>query len=133
MRLGPDEGQTLRVLGADLSWLPQDRESPVLAQCGWGFPKAHASQGSVQLAYHRTRIKLFYRPPGLAGSRWRSRCLAGLAGPAGGGLRVTNPGPFPHQPERGAADGRRGGLAWREGGVPPPYGGSPCPWSWRGG
>lgn len=73
MRLGSQRGQVLRILGADLSGLPQDRESLFWLNVLGLPPKAQASQGSVQLAY-RTRIKLFYRPSGLAG--W----LAGLAG-----------------------------------------------------
>ncbi|MFM4667524.1 molecular chaperone [Aeromonas media] len=76
MRLGPQRGQVLRILGADLSGLPQDRESLFWLNVLGLPPKAQASQGSVQLAY-RTRIKLFYRPS------WRAprpRRLAGLAG-----------------------------------------------------
>lgn len=87
MRLGPQRGQVLRILGADLSGLPQDRESLFWLNVLGLPPKAQASQGSVQLAY-RTRIKLFYRPSGLAGSPAEAVSRLGWQGLAGGGGRA---------------------------------------------
>lgn len=120
VRLGPDRGQALRVLGADPSQLPQDRESLFWLNVLGLPPKASASQGSVQFAY-RTRIKLLYRPVGLRGTvaesvgrlHWRARA---------GGLSVTNPGPFHISLSEVLLDagGRR--LAWQAAGVIPPYG-----------
>ena len=119
MRLGPGRGQTLRILGADLGRLPRDRESLFWLNVLGLPPKAQASQGSVQLAY-RTRIKLFYRPSGLAGSPAEAVSRLGWQGQAGGGLRVSNPGPFHISLSEVLLSGPH--LAWREGGVLPPYG-----------
>ncbi|WP_233421490.1 fimbrial biogenesis chaperone [Aeromonas media] len=119
MRLGPQRGQVLRILGADLSGLPQDRESLFWLNVLGLPPKAQASQGSVQLAY-RTRIKLFYRPSGLAGSPAEAVSRLGWQGLEGGGLRVSNPSPFHINLSEVLLSGPH--LAWREGGVLPPYG-----------
>ena len=104
----------LRILGADLSGLPQDRESLFWLNVLGLPPKTQASQGSVQLAY-RTRIKLFYRPSGLAGSPAEAVSRLGWQGQAGGGLRVSNPGPFHISLSEVLLSGPH--LAWREGGV----------------
>ncbi|WP_434663587.1 fimbrial biogenesis chaperone [Aeromonas sp. NJAU223] len=93
MRLGPQKGQSLRILGADeLTHLPQDRESLFWLNVLGLPPKASLSEASIQLAY-RTRIKLFYRPPGVQGALadavarldWRMQA---------DGLSVRNGSPF---------------------------------------
>ncbi|MBV7596416.1 molecular chaperone [Aeromonas sp. sia0103] len=126
MRLGPDKGQALRVLGADLRALPRDRESLFWLNVLGLPPKAASAGGSVQLAY-RTRIKLFYRPAGLAGS------AAGAAERliwhelAGTGLRVTNPTPFHVSLSEVLLEARGQSFSWHEAGVIPPYGILPIP------
>lgn len=121
MRLGPGRGQTLRVIGGEQNRLPRDRESLFWLNVLGLPPKAHATEGSVQLAY-RTRIKLFYRPPGLSGS------VAGMVRQlkwqilSEGGLGVTNPGPFHISLSEVLLTMGDWQLAWREGGVLPPYG-----------
>lgn len=92
MRLGPDRGQSLRILGADLRQLPRDRESLFWLNVLGLPPKASTSAASVQLAY-RTRIKLFYRPTGLQGTVAEAVARLGWQASAGE-LRVTNPSPF---------------------------------------
>lgn len=121
VRLGPDRGQTLRVLGADLSGLPRDRESLFWLNVLGLPPKASASQASVQLAY-RTRIKLFYRPAGLAGTPveavgrliWREL--------AQGGVGVTNPGPFYVNLSEVLIEAGAERFGWHEAAAIPPYG-----------
>ena len=120
MRLGPDRGQSLRILGADLRQLPRDRESLFWLNVLGLPPKASTSAASVQLAY-RTRIKLLYRPTGLQGTvadavarlDWREQA---------GGLRVTNPAPFHISLSEVLleAGGRR--LRWQGAGLIPPRG-----------
>lgn len=78
-RIEPGQGQALRIIQIDNN-LPRDRESvfwinvldiPTELETGVG-------QNSMQLAF-RSRLKLFYRPPGLSGTltsaaeglRWR--------------------------------------------------------------
>lgn len=67
-RIDPGKGQTLRIFHTGEA-MPQDRESVF-----WlnvlevpPNPKDEAGANKLQLAF-RTRIKLFYRPAGLAGS-----------------------------------------------------------------
>ena len=120
MRLGPGRGQTLRILGADLGRWPRDRESLFWLNVLGLPPQQQASKGSVQLAY-RTRIKLFYRPPGLAGSVAQTVSRLGWQ-VRPGGLRVTNPGPFHISLSEVLLTVGKGRLAWQEGGVLPPYG-----------
>lgn len=121
MRLGPQKGQSLRILGAeDLALLPQDRESLFWLNVLGLPPKASTSQASVQLAY-RTRIKLFYRPPGLQGrvadavARLDWRVLAD-------GLRVSNPGPFYISLSEVWLEAGSRRLGWQQAGLIPPYG-----------
>ena len=121
MRLGPQRGQVLRILGSDLRGLPRDRESLFWLNVLGLPPKVQASQASVQLAY-RTRIKLFYRPPGLGGSPAEAVSRLGWQRLAGGGLRVSNPGPFHISLSEVLLTMGEQHLAWREGGVLPPYG-----------
>jgi fimbrial chaperone protein/chaperone protein EcpD len=67
-RIDPGKGQTLRIFHTGES-LPQDRESVFWLNV-LEVPPAAKDQGEankLQLAF-RTRIKLFYRPSGLAGS-----------------------------------------------------------------
>lgn len=121
MRLGPQKGQSLRILGAeDLALLPRDRESLFWLNVLGLPPKASISQASVQLAY-RTRIKLFYRPPGLQGSaaeavtrlRWQVQ---------GQGLSVSNPSPFYISLSEVLLDAGGHRLDWQQAALIPPYG-----------
>lgn len=120
MRLGPEKGQALRVLGADLSQLPRDRESLFWLNVLGLPPKASGSAGTVQLAY-RTRIKLFYRPPGLQGSvaeavtrlRWQAQTQ---------GLSVSNPSPFHISLSEVLLEAGTRKVSWQQGGLIPPYG-----------
>ncbi len=120
MRLGPDKGQTLRILGADLNQLPKDRESLFWLNVLGLPPKASSSEASVQLAY-RTRIKLFYRPPGLQGAvaeavtrlRWQVQTQ---------GLNVSNPSPFHISLSEVLLEAGIKKVSWQQGGLIPPYG-----------
>ncbi|MEG0008452.1 MAG: fimbria/pilus periplasmic chaperone [Aeromonas sp.] len=120
MRLGAARGQTLRILGSELERLPRDRESLFWLNVLGLPPKASASQASVQLAY-RTRIKLFYRPPGLQGSaaeavtrlRWQTQAQ---------GLSVSNPSPFHVNLSEVLLEIGAGKTRWQPGGLIPPYG-----------
>ncbi|MGY3902288.1 fimbrial biogenesis chaperone [Aeromonas lusitana] len=120
MRLGAARGQTLRILGSELERLPRDRESLFWLNVLGLPPKASTSQASVQLAY-RTRIKLFYRPPGLQGSaaeavtrlRWQTQ---------GQGLSVSNRSPFHISLSEVLLEIGAGKARWQQGGLIPPYG-----------
>lgn len=96
-RVDPGKGQTLRIFHTGEA-MPQDRESVFWLNVLEVPPTARdqADANQLQLAF-RTRIKLFYRPAGLAGSaheapakiRWRLRREGGQAA-----LEAHNPTPF---------------------------------------
>ncbi|UVJ46075.1 fimbria/pilus periplasmic chaperone [Pseudomonas sp. LS1212] len=92
-RLDPDKGQTLRVIYTQEP-LPTDKESLFWLNVLEVPPKA--SQNTLQLSL-RTRIKLIFRPPGLAGeprdapARVTWEIVADKQGLA---LRATNPTPY---------------------------------------
>ncbi|MCL9672092.1 molecular chaperone [Citrobacter sp. MNAZ 1397] len=76
-RLNPDKGQTLRIIYTGGA-VPQDRESVFWLNVLEIPPKPSGKADHIQLTV-RSRLKLFYRPAGLAGSpkaavaqlRWR--------------------------------------------------------------
>ncbi|MHB9325993.1 fimbrial biogenesis chaperone [Phytobacter ursingii] len=76
-RLNPDKGQTLRIIHTGGA-VPQDRESVFWLNVLEIPPKPSGKADHIQLTV-RSRLKLFYRPAGLAGSpkaavtqlRWR--------------------------------------------------------------
>ena len=76
-RLDPDKGQTLRIIYTGGA-VPQDRESVFWLNVLEIPPKPSGKADHIQLTV-RSRLKLFYRPAGLAGSpkaavaqlRWR--------------------------------------------------------------
>ncbi|HAT2608337.1 TPA: molecular chaperone [Kluyvera intermedia] len=76
-RLNPDKGQTLRIIYTGGA-VPQDRESVFWLNVLEIPPKPAGKADHIQLTV-RSRLKLFYRPEGLAGSpkaavaqlRWR--------------------------------------------------------------
>ncbi|GJL35742.1 fimbrial chaperone [Enterobacter hormaechei] len=76
-RLNPDKGQTLRIIHTGGA-VPQDRESVFWLNVLEIPPKPAGKADHIQLTV-RSRLKLFYRPTGLAGSpkaavtqlRWR--------------------------------------------------------------
>ncbi|MHB9325995.1 fimbrial biogenesis chaperone [Phytobacter ursingii] len=76
-RLNPDKGQTLRIIYTGGA-VPQDRESVFWLNVLEIPPKPAGKADHIQLTV-RSRLKLFYRPAGLAGSpkaavaqlRWR--------------------------------------------------------------
>lgn len=121
IRLGPDKGQALRVLGADLRTLPQDRESLFWLNVLGLPPKASGPAGTVQLAY-RTRIKLLYRPVGLKGSLAEAIPLLVWQRQAGVGLSVTNPTPFHVSLSEVWVEAGARKASWQQGGLIPPYG-----------
>ncbi|MGE6184068.1 molecular chaperone [Aeromonas media] len=120
-RIEAQRGQSLRLayLGQGL---PQDRQSVFwlnVLEVPPSVKSTQVGQNLVQLAF-RSRIKMFYRPSGLAGSPAEAVSRLGWQGLEGGGLRVSNPGPFHINLSEVLLSGPH--LAWREGGVLPPYG-----------
>lgn len=113
-RVDPSKGQTLRLMFKGAA-LPVDRESVYYLNVLEIPPKADQSEGmnSLQMAF-RSRIKIFYRPAGLAGKpddalaqlRWS---LVSTRDGEGYALRVNNPSGY-HVSQVGltlVVDGRR--------------------------
>jgi P pilus assembly chaperone PapD len=96
-RVDPDKGQTLRIMYTQQP-LPADKESVFWLNTLEVQPRPKDADGKnlLQFAF-RTRIKIFFRPDGLAGKpegaaaklQW-SLVTSG----AGKALRVTNPGAY---------------------------------------
>lgn len=90
-RINPGKGQTLRLMYTGES-LPKDKESVFWLSVLEVPPMNKEKQNQLQMAF-RSRIKIFYRPSGLAGN-------ANLAGQsvswkkANGGVEGTNPTPY---------------------------------------
>ncbi|WP_433797429.1 fimbrial chaperone [Escherichia marmotae] len=95
-RIDPKKGQTVTITYTGTQALPKDRESVYWFNVLEVPPKMQAKEAEnknvLQLAF-RTRIKLFYRPDGLAGEHfkvpeqltWRWN---------GNKIKVTNPTPY---------------------------------------
>lgn len=98
-RMDPDKGQAVRVMYTQEA-LPKDKESLFWVNVLEVPPKAAGSdeRNLLQFAF-RTRIKLFFRPAGLAGDvASATDKLVWKMVPSDGGkgmaLQVTNPSPF---------------------------------------
>uniref|UniRef100_UPI00333E2AAB fimbria/pilus periplasmic chaperone n=1 Tax=Castellaniella defragrans TaxID=75697 RepID=UPI00333E2AAB len=96
-RIDPGKSQTLRIIYSGES-LPQDRESVFWLNVLDVPPKTDDSTGKnvLQLSF-RTRVKLFFRPAGLAGAASEAPAqLTWQLASAGGRavLRVSNPTPY---------------------------------------
>jgi chaperone protein EcpD len=98
-RLDPGKGQAIRVL-YDGTPLPSDKETLFWFDVLEIPPKAKDANGRGVLQFSiRTRIKFFFRPPGLSGSAaaafdqlsWK---LVPGAGGKGVSLRASNPTPY---------------------------------------
>ncbi|WP_029309783.1 fimbria/pilus periplasmic chaperone [Cupriavidus metallidurans] len=92
-RIDPGKGQTLRIFYTGEA-LPRDKESVFWLNVLEIPPEASGEANKLQLAF-RTRIKLFFRPAGLAGTaqdapaktEWRLL-------PGGKQVQVRNPTPY---------------------------------------
>ncbi|ALX97175.1 hypothetical protein AV650_08280 [Serratia fonticola] len=93
-RMAPNQSQMLRVVFTGKP-LPADRESLYWLNVLDVPPEAKTTANHLQFAF-RTRIKLFMRPTGLAGSvKEAARTLRWQALPAGkGAMSVTNTSPY---------------------------------------
>lgn len=94
-RLDSRKAQTVRIISTATDTLPRDRESLFYFNVQ-EIPTANATTENVLKVALRTRIKLFYRPPGLgdandSGTRLQWTVERHEGKPA---LRVHNPSPF---------------------------------------
>ena len=119
MRLGAGKGQTLRIYRVASRPLARDRESLFWLNVLGLPPKAQAAGARVQIAY-RTRIKLFYRPAGLAGPPRQAVARLAWRLEPGQGLRVRNGSPFHISVSEVLLEG--GPQAWRQAALIPPLG-----------
>ncbi|UHM93633.1 fimbrial biogenesis chaperone [Rahnella victoriana] len=93
-RLNAGRGQTLRITYLGSPALPTDKETVYWLNV-LEVPAKQASSADknrIKVAF-RTRIKLFYRPDGLAGNANQAPTLLQWQA-AQGGVRVTNPTPY---------------------------------------
>ncbi|MFM4718391.1 fimbrial biogenesis chaperone [Aeromonas bivalvium] len=121
MRLGAGKGQALRIYRVANRALARDRESLFWLNVLGLPPRAKATGARVQVAY-RTRIKLFYRPAGLAGSPRQAVARLVWRLEPGQGLRVRNDSPFHISVSEVLLEGGQGPQAWREAALIPPLG-----------
>lgn len=89
-RIDPGKGQTLRIFYTGES-LPTDKESVFWLNVLEVPPESSAEANKLQLAF-RSRIKLFYRPAGLAGTAQEAPAkVAWRLLPGGKQVQVHNP------------------------------------------
>lgn len=117
-RINPGKGQTLRLMYTGEP-LPKDKESVFWLNVLEVPPMSKEKQNQLQMAF-RSRIKIFYRPSGLAGN-------ANLAGQSvswrkvNGGVEGTNPTPY-YVSLANIAEDKEGKQSIGNGGMIPPGG-----------